>query len=75
MIWGCILAAGYEELHLVEESWKRGSTFRYCREYIQGALKTLELKKGDTIFQQGNDPKHTSKLASNCVTVNSSCSH
>jgi len=45
MIWGCILAAGYEELHLVEESWKRGSTFRYCREYNLGALKTLELKK------------------------------
>jgi len=59
----------------VEESWKRGSTFRYCREYILGAVKTLELKKGDTIFQQDNDPQYTSKLASNCVTINSSCSH
>jgi len=38
------------------------------QESLLGTLKTLELKKRDTIFQQDNDPKHTSKVTSEWFT-------
>ena len=64
MVWGCISGAGYGELHLVDGIMNKEQYVKIMEESLLGTFKTLGLKKSDTIFQQDNDPKHTSKLSS-----------
>jgi len=64
MVWGCILGAGYGELHLVDGIMDNEQYVNILQESLLGPFKTLGLKKSNTIFQQDNDMKHTSKLAS-----------
>ena len=48
--------------------WKKkmqNNTVRILRDNLEISLEDLGLKKDLMIFQQDNDPKHTSKLAKN----------
>jgi len=68
MVWGCILGAGYGELHLMDGIMDKEQYVKIMEESLLGTFKTLGLKKSNTIFQQDNNPKHTSKLTSKWFT-------
>ena len=63
MVWGCMTHKGWGRLILVEG---RMDAELYCSVLEAGLLKTLEdleINRSDIIFQQDNDPKHTSRCA------------
>ncbi|KAL0957301.1 hypothetical protein HGRIS_014897 [Hohenbuehelia grisea] len=62
-VWGCITWDGPGRLHRVEG---RMNAVQFCdilSESLLGSLADYELEPRDVVFQQDNDPKHTSKLA------------
>lgn len=63
MVWGCMGWTGVGKMVYVEGKM---DAEQYCSILDDGLLGTLEkfqLEVEDIIFQQDNDPKHTSKLA------------
>ena len=63
MVWGCIGWNGLEKLTEVEGKM---NAVQYCEILEDGmveSFKKLEVVKEEKIFQQNNDPKHTSKKA------------
>ena len=63
MVWGCINWNGVEKL--VEVQGKMDAT-QFCEILEEGLVESfekLEMDKDERIFQQDNDPKHTSKKA------------
>ncbi|KAJ7313589.1 hypothetical protein JRQ81_005106 [Phrynocephalus forsythii] len=55
MVWGCMSAAGTGELQFLERTMKANM---YCDILKQGTIPSL-LR---AVFQQENNPKHTSKM-------------
>ncbi len=63
MVWGCITANGPGRLHRVEGKMDAKQYCDILTESLLGTLQDYGLSHRDIIFQQDNDPKHTSKLA------------
>ena len=68
-MWGCITAHGIENFCKIEGTM---NAELYTEILAEELLNTLELFhiKDEVIFQQDNDPKHTSRLASNWFLEN-----
>ncbi len=63
MIWGCMLSRGVGNVTHIEG---RMNAEMYCHildEHLIGTIKKYRLRRSGVIFQQDNDPKHTSKKA------------
>src|SRR6266403_153828 len=68
MVWGCITAEGMGRLHWIDGIMKGVDYVKILDDNLLGTLKDQKLKKTGKygiIFQQDNDPKHTSHVASN----------
>jgi len=68
MVWGCITAEGMGRLHRINGIMKGVDYVKILDDNLLGTLKDQKLKKTGKygiIFQQDNDPKHTSRVASN----------
>lgn len=63
MVWGCI---GWNGVGVLSEVEGRMDAEQYVTILEQGLLESIEesgIPEGDVIFQQDNDPKHTSRRA------------
>lgn len=63
MVWGCITSHGFGRLHQVEGKMNRFQYVEILEEALLGTLCDHGLSPNDIIFQQDNDPKHTSHHA------------
>ena len=64
MVWGCITATGPGRICRIEGTMDATLYTQILDDELLGTLGDLEIKKKDIYFQQDNDPKHTSWLAS-----------
>ena len=67
MVWGCITAEGIGYLMRIDRHLNMDL---YCQILHDELMKSLEyhnLDINEIIFQQDNDPKHTSNMAKNCL--------
>jgi hypothetical protein len=70
MVWGCMGWNGVGKLIEVQE---KINAEQYCEILENGLVESfeeLEVEEGERIFQQDNDPKHTSKLATKWLQDN-----
>lgn len=66
MLWGCMTSRGIGEACKIEGSMDAALYTEILNDHLLGTLRTQRLKSGGNrgiIFQQDNDPKHTSRLA------------
>ena len=63
MIWGCMMARGVGYACRIDGRMGAQLYARVLDNEFPATLEHYELVKGDIIFQQDNDPKHTSRLA------------
>ena len=61
MLWGCFAASGAGSLVLVHDIMKKENYVEILRDNMQKSARSLSLGRY-WVFQQDNDPKHTSKL-------------
>lgn len=59
-VWGCITSKGFGRLHRVEGNMNRFQYVDILEESLMGTLQDYNLDVRNVIFQQDNDPKHTS---------------
>ena len=64
MVWGCITATGPGRICRIEGTMDATLYTQILDDELLGTLGDLGIKKKDIYFQQDNDPKHTSRLAS-----------
>ena len=65
MVWGCM---GWNEVGILCEVEGKMNANQYVsilEEYMLESIKELQILEEKATFQQDNDPKYTSKLASN----------
>ncbi len=62
-MWGVISSHGVGRLHRVTGNLTARQFVEILDQSLLGSLKDASLSKQDIIFQQDNDPKHTSRLA------------
>ena len=67
-VWGCITPVGFGRLHRVEGNLNAKQYVKILEESYLGTLRDHGLAITDIVFQQDNDSKHTSKLASQWFT-------
>ena len=63
MIWGCM---GWNGVGKLVEVQRKMNAEQYCEILEDGLVESfekLEMEEEERIFQQDNDPKHTSKRA------------
>ena len=63
MVWGCM---GWNGVGKLIEVLGKMDAEQYCQildEGVPASFEMLEMEEGEQIFQQDNDPKHTSKWA------------
>ena len=65
MVWGCMGWNGVGILSEVEGKMDSNQCVNILQEGLVEIIQKLEVPEEKVIFQQDNDPKHTSKLASN----------
>ena len=65
MLWGCMAPTGVGKIVLADGNMNAEQYVRILRDNLEISLEDLGLKKDLMIFQQDNDPKHTSKSAKN----------
>lgn len=63
MVWGCMGWSGVGKMVYVEGKMDAEQYCSILDDGLLGTLEKFELETEDIIFQQDNDPKHTSKLA------------
>ncbi len=66
MVWGCVTREGMGRLHRIEGIMNGPGYVDILQQSLLGTLKDQKLKKtgkDKIIFQQDNDPKHTSHVA------------
>jgi len=66
MVWGCVTGEGMGRLHRIEGIMNGPGYVSILQQSLLGTLKDWKLKKtgkNKVIFQQDNDPKHTSHVA------------
>ena len=64
MVWGCMGWNGVGIICKVEGKMDAKQYVTILEEFMVESIKELEIPEEKVIFQQDNDPKHTSKLAS-----------
>jgi len=62
MVWGCITWNGTGRLHRIQGIMKADQFCRILDESLLGTIFDHDMDCSSVIFQQDNDPKHTSKL-------------
>ena len=65
MVWGCITSKGMGRLYRIDGIMKGPDYVEILDKQFLGTLKDRKLRKTHILFQQDNDPKHTSKVAEN----------
>lgn len=68
MVWGCFSSAGVGRLVKVDSKMTGVHYVNILKENLNSSAEEMGL--GDFIFQQDNDPKHTSKVANNYFSEN-----
>ena len=63
MIWGCMLWQGPGHIHHIEGTMDGDLYVHILDDKLYQSLKKYRKKKWQVLFQQDNDPKHTSKKA------------
>jgi DNA-binding MarR family transcriptional regulator len=63
MVWGCISWHGPGRLHRVEGRMNAMQYVQILSESFLGSMEDRKVRRKNIIFQQDNDPNHTSKLA------------
>ena len=70
MVWGCIIATGLGQLCHIEGNMDAKLYCKILEDELLVTLSNLGIKKKDIYFQQDNNPKHTSKLATDWFQKN-----
>jgi hypothetical protein len=70
MVWGCITATGLGRLCRIDGNMDMKLYCEILGDEFLGTLSDLDIKKKDIYFQQDNDPKHTSKMATSWFQKN-----
>lgn len=65
MVWGCLTATGTGRLYRIEGKLNAAGFVRILDTAFLSSLEDHGLDSSAIIFQQDNDPKHTSRLAKN----------
>ena len=63
MVWGCM---GWNVVGKIVEVEGKMDAKQYCEILDEGVVESFEklnMEEGERYFQQDNDPKHTSQLA------------
>jgi hypothetical protein len=63
MVWGCISRKGPERLYRVDERMDGPKYCQILKDAFLEILQDLGLHQSNILFQQDNDPKHTSRVA------------
>ena len=63
MVWGCFSYHGVGQLAEVEGRMKADQYISILEDHLLSSAENAGILRADLIFQQDNDPKHTSKLA------------
>ena len=63
MVWGCFCSQGIRNLCHINEKMDSELYCKVLEEDFLGTLEWYNMNINNIIFQQDNDPKHTSKLA------------
>jgi DDE superfamily endonuclease len=63
MVWGCMGWNGVGSLVEVQEIMNAEKYCQILEDGVEESFEKLEMLEGERIFQQDNDPKHTSKKA------------
>ena len=63
MVWGCITQKGVGRLHRVDGIMDRHQYVRILQGSLLGTLRDHRIHPRNFVFQQDNDPKHTSGAA------------
>ena len=73
MIWGCMMAHGVGSVELVHGNKNAEQYSIILRQNLPPSLQKLGVAKDTIIFQQDNDPKHTSKMARDFLNSQKLC--
>jgi hypothetical protein len=68
MVWGCMTAKGIGYLTKIEGNIDADLYCQILQDELVNTLSFYDLGLEDIIFQQDNDPKHTSKKAKKCLS-------
>ncbi len=60
MVWGCMTSAGFGQLVRIKGNMDAAQYCRILQKGLLGTFDNLGLDPQDFIFQQDNNPKHTS---------------
>ena len=63
MVWGCFAANGTGRLQKIDGTMRKEDYLEILQDNLKTSAKDLNLGK-NWVFQQDNDPKHTSKVVS-----------
>jgi hypothetical protein len=63
MLWGCMSWEGVRHVAKIDERMDSGLYCAILKDELLGFIKYFKKKRKDILFQQDNDPKHMSKLA------------
>jgi transposase len=63
MVWGSFSSQGVGDIHLVQGNMDGDQFTRILDHRLFSSARRCGLRRGDFVFQQDNDPKHTSGLA------------
>ena len=73
MVWGCMMAHGVGSIALVHGNMNAEQYVQILQQNLSPSLHKLEVMKDRIIFQQDNDPKHTSKKAREFLRLQELC--
>ena len=69
MFWGCFAASGTGYLECVQGIMKSGDYQRILGCTVEPSVRKLCLRPRSWVFQQDNDPKHTSKSTQKWMAI------
>lgn len=62
MVWGCITSKGVGPLIKIDGIMRKEDYLKILQDNLPVAIKKSRIRAEKIIFQQDNDPKHTSKI-------------